>query len=99
VNATVAGARARQLSEIEGEIGELQRQVGSIAEAGTDFAIRIDRRSTTLIAAVEEVRAAGPPSGSVLPREFWARTAEAITALTAIRGAARATLSADGRSL
>jgi hypothetical protein len=98
VNTTVEGARPRQLSEIEGEIAELQRQVDSIAEAGTDFAIRIDRRSTTLIAAVEEVRAVGPSSGAVLPRDFWARTAEAITALTAIRGFARAALSADGRS-
>jgi hypothetical protein len=97
MNTTGDGARPLQLSAIEGEIAELQRQIGSIAEAGTDFAIRIDRRSTTLIAAVEEVRAAGPSSGSDLPREFWARTAEAITALTAIRGFARATLSADGR--
>jgi hypothetical protein len=92
VNTSVESAPPRELSEIEIEVAELERQVGSMAGAGTDFAIRLERRSTTLVAAVEEVRAAGQRRKGSLPRDFWDRTAQAITALTAVRTAARAAL-------
>src|SRR4051795_13281671 len=91
-HASTEQARPRALADLEDEVEELAQQVDSIAGAGTDFAIRIDRRSTTLIAALEEVRAAGQPPGRTLPEDFWRRTAEAITALAAIRQAARAAL-------
>ena len=83
----------RNLPDLEREIAELERQVPSIAAAGTDFAIRLDRRSTTLISAVEELRASAEDGAHLLqPDEFWSRTASAVTALTAIRAAARSAL-------
>jgi hypothetical protein len=88
VNPSIAAPAPRALADLEAEIEELGRQVGSIAAAGTDFAIRLDRRSTSLIAALEEVRAAGQLPGRALPADFWRRTATAITALTGIREAA-----------
>jgi hypothetical protein len=80
-----------RLPAIEEEVAELERQLDALAVSGTDFAVRVERRTTTLIAAIDELRSAGPAGGR-LPRDFWARTAGAVTALTAARQAARAVL-------
>ena len=89
------GPALHRLPAIEDEVDELERQVGAVNDAGTDFAIRIDRRSTTLIATVDELRSAVPAGARGLPQNFWGRTADAITKLTAVRKAARAVLGGD----
>jgi hypothetical protein len=95
VRSSLLDASPLRVSEIEGEVGDLGQQVGNLAQAGTDFAIRLHRSTTRLITAVEELRSRAIGGARPLPQDFWNRTAAAITALTAIRTAARAVLRDD----